>query len=70
MEEGLVRCADDPHVDRIHAIAADTQDLSRFQHAQQAPSYSAPAAAAPQQGYGAPVQTPPSADVYDEDIPF
>ena len=37
-----------------------------------APSYAAPAAAAPmpQQAYAAPVQAPPSADVYDEDIPF
>lgn len=36
------------------------------------PSYAAPAAAAPmpQQAYAAPVQAPPSADVYDEDIPF
>ncbi|MBM6676035.1 single-stranded DNA-binding protein [Olsenella uli] len=37
---------------------------------QQAPAYSAPAPAAPQPSYGAPVQTPPSTDVYDEDIPF
>ena len=46
---------------------------------QQAPAYSAPVAAAPmpaapQGGFAAPapapVQAPPSADVYDEDIPF
>ena len=36
---------------------------------QPAPSYPAPTAAAPQ-AYSAPVQTPPSAEVYDEDIPF
>ena len=41
-----------------------------YQQGQQAPSYNAPAAAAPQPSYGAPVQTPPSTDVYDEDIPF
>lgn len=42
------------------------------------PSYGAPVAAAPQPaaampqqgGYANPVQTPPSTDVYDEDIPF
>ena len=43
------------------------------------PTYAAPAAPAPmpvaaapmpQQTYAAPVQTPPSADVFDEDIPF
>lgn len=39
----------------------------------QQPAYSAPAPAAPapqQGGYQQPVQTPPSNDVYDEDIPF
>lgn len=36
---------------------------------QDGPSYSAPVAAAPQPA-ARPVQTPPSADVYDEDIPF
>ena len=42
-----------------------------YQQGQQAPAYNAPAAAAPQPSYGgAPVQTPPSTDVYDEDIPF
>ena len=40
-----------------------------FQQGQPAPSYPAPTAAAPQ-AYSAPVQTPPSAEVYDEDIPF
>ena len=35
VEKGLVRCADDPHIDRIHAIAADAQDLSCFEHPQQ-----------------------------------
>lgn len=35
-----------------------------------APVAAAPASAAPQQTYQAPVQTPPSNDVYDEDIPF
>lgn len=35
-----------------------------------APVAAAPAPAAPQQTYQAPVQTPPSNDVYDEDIPF
>lgn len=42
------------------------------------PSYGSPVAAAPQPvsampqqgGYANPVQTPPSTDVYDEDIPF
>ncbi len=37
---------------------------------QPAQQYSAPVAAAPQSGYRQPVQAPPSADVYDEDIPF
>ena len=60
------------------------QDAGGFQQAggaqfQQAPSYSAPVAAAPAQfapqgGFAnpapAPVQAPPSTDVYDEDIPF
>ena len=60
------------------------QDPGAFQQAggaafQQAPAYSAPVAAAPmpvapQGGFAAPapapVQAPPSADVYDEDIPF
>lgn len=42
-----------------------------YQQGQQAPAYNAPAAAASQPSYGgAPVQTPPSTDVYDEDIPF
>ncbi len=36
---------------------------------QPGPAFSAPAAA-PQQSYAQPVQTPPSTDVYDEDIPF
>lgn len=46
------------------------------QQGYQQPAYAAPApapapvAAAPQQSYAAPVQTPPSNDVYDEDIPF
>lgn len=35
VEKGLVRCADDPHIDRIHTIAADAQDLSCFEHPQQ-----------------------------------
>ena len=35
-----------------------------------APAAPAPAPAAPQQSYGQPVQSAPSADVYDEDIPF
>ena len=34
------------------------------------PVAAAPAPAAPQQAYATPVQAPPSADVYDEDIPF
>ena len=38
---------------------------------QQGPAFNAPApAATPQQSYAQPVQTPPSTDVYDEDIPF
>ncbi len=39
---------------------------------QQGPAFNAPAPApaAPQQSYAQPVQTPPSTDVYDEDIPF
>ena len=38
---------------------------------QQGPAFNAPApAAAPQQSYAQPVQTPLSTDVYDEDIPF
>ena len=41
---------------------------------QQGPSYGVPAAAdaaqMSQPAYSVPVQTPPSADVYDEDIPF
>ncbi len=39
---------------------------------QQGPAFNAPAPApaAPQQNYAQPVQTPPSTDVYDEDIPF
>lgn len=36
---------------------------------QPGPAFSAPTAA-PQQSYAQPVQTPPSTDVYDEDIPF
>ena len=60
------------------------QDAGAFQQTggaafHQAPAYSAPVAAAPmaaapQGGFAAPapapVQAPPSADVYDEDIPF
>ena len=60
-------------VDEVEFLSPRNQQgggAQQYQHAQQAPSYSAPAAAAPQQGYGAPVQTPPSAEVYDEDIPF
>ena len=49
----------------IHAVSPWLRVLDRWLGRQPAP-----AAAAPQQGYGAPVQTPPSADVYDEDIPF
>ena len=43
---------------------------SRQQPGQQQPSYTAPAPAPDPAPQSPPVQKPPSADVYDEDIPF
>lgn len=61
-------------VDEVEFLSPRNQQggAPAFQQGQQAPAYaaSAPAPAAPQQNYAGPVQTPPSADVYDEDIPF
>ena len=64
-------------VDEVEFLSPRSQQAGgapAFQQGQQAPAYAAPspmpAAPQPQQGYAAPVQTPPSADVYDEDIPF
>ena len=57
-------------VDEVEFLSSRNQQGggAAFQQEPQAPSYSAPAAAAPT--YSTPVQTPPSAEVYDEDIPF
>ena len=59
-------------VDEVEFLSSRNQQgggAPAFQQGQQAPAYSAPTPAAPQ-AYSAPVQTPPSAEVYDEDIPF
>ena len=59
-------------VDEVEFLSSRNQQgggAPAFQQGQPAPSYPAPTAAAPQ-AYSAPVQTPPSAEVYDEDIPF
>ncbi len=59
-------------VDEVEFLSSRNQQggAPAFQQGQPAPAYAAPAPAAPQPAYAAPVQTPPSADVYDEDIPF
>lgn len=49
--------------------AGQQQYVQQPQYAQQ-PAYANPSAYAPAQQTQAPVQTPPSTDVYDEDIPF
>ena len=56
-------------VDEVEFLSSRNQQGGGVPMQQAGPSYAAPAAA-PQQSYSAPVQTPPSADVYDEDIPF
>lgn len=67
-------------VDEVEFLSSRNQQGGGAPY-QQGPAYSAPVAAAPapaqfapQGGFAAPapapVQTPPSADVYDEDIPF
>ena len=48
---------------KLEVIVDEVEFLSRTQ--QGGPAYAAPTAAAPR-----PVQAPPSADVYDQDIPF
>lgn len=56
-------------VDEVEFLSSRNQQPAG-QGSYAAPSYAAPAPAAPQQAYQAPVQAPPSTDVYDEDIPF
>ena len=56
-------------VDEVEFLSSRSQQGGAPAFQQDAPSYAAPAAA-PQPNYAAPVQTPPSAEVYDEDIPF
>ena len=56
-------------VDEVEFLSSRSQQGGALAFQQDAPSYAAPAAA-PQPNYAAPVQTPPSAEVYDEDIPF
>lgn len=56
-------------VDEVEFLSSRGQQGGAPAFQQDAPSYAAPAAA-PQPNYAAPVQTPPSAEVYDEDIPF
>lgn len=61
-------------VDEVEFLSPRNQQGGGAPTSRQAPSYtaSAPAPAAPSapQGYAGSVQTPPSTDVYDEDIPF
>ena len=66
-------------VDEVEFLSSRNQQGGGAPAYQPGPSYAAPAAGAPmpvaaapapQQGYAATVQAPPSADVYDEDIPF
>ena len=59
-------------VDEVEFLSSRNQQgggAPAFQQ-EQAPRYAAPALAASQPTYAPPVQTPPSAEVYDEDIPF
>lgn len=56
-------------VDEVEFLSSRNQQGGGMQAQQPAPTYAAPSPQ-PQQAYAAPVQTPPSADVYDEDIPF
>ncbi len=52
-------------VDEVEFLSPRNQQGGGNHAFQQAPAYGAP-----QPNYSAPVQAPPSADVYDEDIPF
>ena len=52
-------------VDEVEFLSPRNQQGGGNPAFQQAPAYGAP-----QPNYAAPVQAPPSADVYDEDIPF
>ena len=73
-KEGGKRSKLEVVVDEVEFLSSRNQQGAGQQYGQgqasgqSAPSYSAPAPA-PQYSQG-PVQNPPSADVYDEDIPF
>ena len=78
-KEGGKRSKLEVVVDEVEFLSSRNQQSGQQygqsqQYGQQAPSYSAPAPAAapaPAPQYSqSPVQNPPSADVYDEDIPF
>ncbi len=57
-------------VDEVEFLSSRNQQGGAPAYQQDAPSYSAPAPASYQQQPARPVQAPPSADVYAEDIPF
>ena len=57
-------------VDELEFMSSRNQQGGAPAYQQEAPSYAAPAPAAYQQPAARPVQAPPSADVYAEDIPF
>ena len=64
-KDGQCRSKLEVVVDEVEFLSPRNQQGGGNPAFQQAPAYGAP-----QPNYAAPVQAPPSADVYDEDIPF
>ena len=73
-KDGTKRSKLEVVVDEVEFLSSRNQQGGQGQqHGQPAPSYPAPAYSAPApapQRSQAPVRNPPSADAYDEDIPF